>query len=269
MKLLAIETTGAKASVALIDEAGNARVQGSEETMNHLQHLIPMIQQLLANCALSINDINGILVSEGPGSFTGIRIGMATARGLAQALSVPIAGVPTLRSFAYHLEREDVIACPVFDARRQQIYAGAYGWTAPVQRGGGNGGDCGTAISLVEDDAYDLKEFLDRLEKAATEADAMGGRKTVVFFGDGLDRYEEEIHRWDEEVKERGIQVEYAPVERRYQEALSVAKLGRKMFFDGKQRQFGEIAPVYLRQAEAQRKLEERLAQEKRSSQET
>ncbi len=286
MRLLAIETTGAKASVALIDEAGNTRVQGSEETMNHLQHLIPMIQQLLANCELSINDINGILVSEGPGSFTGIRIGMATAKGLAQALSVPIAGVPTLRSFAYHLEREDVIACPVFDARRQQVYAGAYGWVAPAQRDGGSGdrggrencgkygncggcGNCGTAISLVEDGAYDLKEFLGRLESTVPHADAMGGRKTVVFFGDGLDRYEQEIRRWGEEVKERGIQVEYAPVERRYQEALSVAKLGRKMFSDGKQRQFGEIEPVYLRQAEAQRKLEERLAQEKRSSQET
>ena len=90
MKLLAIETTGAKASAALMDEAGKITIQGSDETMNHLQHLIPMIQQLMTNCALSINDITGILVSEGPGSFTGIRIGMATAKGLAQALNVPI-----------------------------------------------------------------------------------------------------------------------------------------------------------------------------------
>jgi len=305
MKLLAIETTGAKASVALIDEGGNAAVQGSDETMNHLQHLIPMIQQLLTNCALSINDITGILVSEGPGSFTGIRIGMATAKGLAQALNVPIIGVPTLRSFAYHMEWENIVVCPVFDARRQQIYAGAYRWIAPQEEdncgketddcgaeesGCGKGtGDCGETVQLVEDGAYDAEEFLSRLEAAILrdgaartenvrdEDDPKDGMRMsagsanpaanpaswVMFFGDGIERYQEVIDRWAEGVKDKGIAVEYAPLERRFQEALSVAKLGRKMFLEGKQKQFGQIEPVYLRQAEAQRKLEERLAREK------
>jgi len=260
MKLLAIETTGAKASAALIDEKGKVTVQGSDETMNHLQHLIPMIQQLMTNCALSINDVTGILVSEGPGSFTGIRIGMATAKGLAQALNVPIAGVPTLRSFAYHLEDCEAIACPVFDARREQVYSGAYVW---------NGTE---AIQLVEDGAYDLREHLAHI-RAAIAGDA-GSRAEeaaeltkvpakVRFFGDGLDRYEAVILQWAEDVKAEGIQVELAPVERRYQEAGSVARLGRQMFDAGKKKQFGEMEPVYLRQAEAQRKLEERLAQMK------
>ena len=243
MKLLAIETTGAKASVALVDEQGKVTVQGSDETMNHLQHLIPMIQQLMTNCALSINDITGILVSEGPGSFTGIRIGMATAKGLAQALNVPIVGVPTLRSFTYHFQREDVVVCPVFDARREQVYSGAYTW---------NGTE---AVSLVADGAYDLKEHLAQLQAAITAP------AKVLFFGDGLDRYEALIRQWGDGVKEQGIEVEFSPVERRYQEAASIALLGRQMMDQGKAKQFGEMEPVYLRQAEAQRKLEERLAQ--------
>ncbi|MBR7149188.1 MAG: tRNA (adenosine(37)-N6)-threonylcarbamoyltransferase complex dimerization subunit type 1 TsaB [Firmicutes bacterium] len=260
MKLLAIETTGAKASAALMDEAGKITIQGSDETMNHLQHLIPMIQQLMTNCALSINDITGILVSEGPGSFTGIRIGMATAKGLAQALNVPIVGVPTLRSFAYHFQRTDVIACPVFDARREQVYSGAYLW---------NGTE---AVQLVCDGAYDLKEHLAQIQAAI--AGAAGSRaaesdgittvpSNVLFFGDGLDRYEAQICQWAEAVKEQGIEVEFAPLERRYQEASSIAFLGRQMMEQGKAKQFGEMEPVYLRQAEAQRKLEERLAQMK------
>ena len=260
MKLLAIETTGAKASAALMDEAGKITVQGSDETMNHLQHLIPMIQQLMTNCALSINDITGILVSEGPGSFTGIRIGMATAKGLAQALNVPIVGVPTLRSFAYHFQREDVIVCPVFDARREQVYSGAYLW------------DGTEAVQLISDGAYDLKEHLAQIQAAI--AGAAGSRAAesagittvpanVLFFGDGLDRYEAQICQWAEAVKVQGIEVEFAPVERRYQEASSIAFLGRQMMEQGKAKQFGEMEPVYLRQAEAQRKLEERLAQMK------
>lgn len=255
MKLLAIETTGARASVALIDEAGLCKVQSSDETMNHLQHLIPMIQQLLTKCALSINDVTGILVSEGPGSFTGIRIGMATAKGLAQALNVPILGVPTLRAFAYHMEQEEVIACPVFDARRDQVYAGAYGWERPQ-----DGSDCGQAVQLVKDGAYELTDFLLKLETAvSTREKSAQAEAKLLFFGDGLDRYEDAIRGWAKEAADRGIEVEFAPKQRRYQEALSVAKLGRRLFLEGKQTPLGQMEPVYLRQAEAQRKLEEKM----------
>ena len=163
-------------------------------------------------------------------------------------------------SFAYHFQRTDVIACPVFDARREQVYSGAYLW---------NGTE---AVQLVCDGAYDLKEHLAQIQAAI--AGAAGSRAAesdgittvpanVLFFGDGLDRYEAQICQWAEAVKEQGIEVEFAPLERRYQEASSIAFLGRQMMEQGKAKQFGEMEPVYLRQAEAQRKLEERLAQMK------
>ena len=185
---------------------------------------------------------------------------MATAKGLAQALSVPIVGVPTLRAFAYHFAREDALVCPVFDARREQVYSGVYAW---------NGTE---AVQVVEDGAYDLKEHLARIEasiagsagsRAAEAAELTSIPAKVLFFGDGLDRYEGMIRQWTETVWESGIEVEFAPKERRYQEAESVAKLGSQLFQAGKQKQFGEMEPVYLRQAEAQRKLEERMAQMK------
>lgn len=258
MKLLAIESTGAKASVAIINRDGDAVTLGSDETMNHLQHLIPMIQQLLTNCASTIGDIAGILVSEGPGSFTGIRIGMATARALAQSLDVPVVGVPTLRSFAYHAPQPGEIVCPVFDARRDQVYAGAYRWEAVdgvnVSVTGGQPQDL-QLRQLVKDDAYALMDFLGLV---APQAQGM----TVVFYGDGVDRYGEQIQRWAGQMATQGgFSVTVAPEERRYQAASSIARLGREMFLGGQQKRFDEVLPVYLRQAEAQRKLDEKMAQ--------
>ncbi len=261
MKLLAIESTGAMASVAMIDEQGNVTVQRSEQTMNHLQHLIPMIQQLLTNCESTMGDITGILVSEGPGSFTGIRIGMATAKALAQVKQLPVAAVPTLRSFAYHKIEENIVVCPVFDARRDQIYAGAYVWQrAAVDAAGAEANANANAFQprqLVADGAYGLQAFLSAVKTAIFDLEME--LKAVRFFGDGLVRYGEDILRWGEELRaQTGVTVEFAEEAQRFQDARSVALLGRELFLRGKQRRFDEIQPVYLRQAEAQRKLEEK-----------
>lgn len=101
MQLLTIETTGASASVALSDQEGNRILEISSERMNHLQNLMTMIQSVLKKRSLQISDVTAIAVSEGPGSFTGIRIGVSAARALAQALSLPVIPVPTLQSFVY------------------------------------------------------------------------------------------------------------------------------------------------------------------------
>lgn len=261
MKLLAIESTGAMASVAMIDEQGNVIVQRSEQTMNHLQHLIPMIQQLLTNCESTMDDITGILVSEGPGSFTGIRIGMATAKALAQVKQLPVAAVPTLRSFAYHKIEENIVVCPVFDARRDQIYAGAYVWQrAAVDAAGAEANANANAFQprqLVADGAYGLQAFLSAVKTAIFDLEME--LKAVRFFGDGLVRYGEDILRWGKELRaQTGVVVAFAEEAQRFQDARSVALLGRELFLRGKQRRFDEIQPVYLRQAEAQRKLEEK-----------
>lgn len=274
MNLLAIETTGAKASAALIDENGALTVQRSDKTMNHLQHLIPMIEQLLSNCGMIIDDVSVIAVSEGPGSFTGIRIGMATAKALAQVRRIPVISVPTLKSFAYHLPGYGGLVCPVFDAKRNQVYAGIY-----LMDGHHN------CHQLLADGAYELPDYVEGLKGAVKKAVALmekdgvhdlgeaapceerNERKAlgIMVFGDGIASYGERIQKAVEDWKisencisaKNDICLEFAKEEKRCQDAASVAVLGRIMEEQGAGKSLHELHPVYLRKAEAERKLEE------------
>ena len=150
MKILAVDTTGATASVAVqdTDKGKNSKIfcETSGEEMNHLQALFPMTEKVLSDAGISKNELEMIAVSIGPGSFTGIRIGMAAARTMAQALDLPMAAVPTLESFVYAerasapedgealeqsahkeaLSGDPIVVCPMLDARRKQVYAAAY-----------------------------------------------------------------------------------------------------------------------------------------------
>jgi len=161
MIILAIETTGPRASVALISETGDIMEKTSDVDMNHLKGLIPMIKVMIDECGCGINDIKYVAASVGPGSFTGIRIGVATARALAQTWAVKTISVPTLESFVYHsdqcgysMDSENCISlvCPIFDARRSQIYGGAYYLD--------NEGKLNT---LLGGDAWDIDQFFDSL----------------------------------------------------------------------------------------------------------
>ena len=259
INLLAIETTGAKASAALIHEDGRLALRESDETMNHLQNLIPMLEALLADCGLTIDDVTAIAVSEGPGSFTGIRIGMATAKALAQVLSVPVIGVPTLESFAYHVPESDGLICPIFDARRSQVYGGVYRWEKGVCR------------SMAPDGAYDVPEYLELLQAAVLtlweEAESVPGVKQmkITLFGDGIKLYGQEIEKamrdWNsgtDRLSEKGdFTWKVAEEANRLQSAASVARLGLRLLKEGKAKSLFDLHPVYLRKAEAQRKLDE------------
>ena len=242
MYILAIETTGAAASVALINEEGFITSETTGERLNHLQNLMLMTEKLLEDSKLSIGDIACIGVSEGPGSFTGIRIGVSTARALAQALKIQVISVPTLKSFVYNIDDFKGIICPLFDARRNQVYSGAYVWE---QQG----------ISITEKikgDAYPILELLEELEKSTA-----GQELEIMFFGDGIPVYQEEIESWAEKVRDFGLKVTFAPENSRYQKASSTARLALELFKQSRATSYENIKPVYMRQAEAQRKLDE------------
>ena len=248
MQLLTIETTGASASVALSDQAGNRILETSSERMNHLQNLMTMIQSVLKKRSLQISDVTAIAVSEGPGSFTGIRIGVSAARALAQALSLPVIPVPTLQSFVYQEPSgENFIVSPLFDARRSQVYAGPYRLADPAEKEdhSSNGG----ILPVVEGKAWDVREYLTRL---AEQAD-----REVRFYGDGTGVYEKEIQECVETLAGRGIRGSIGEPENRFQRADSVSKLGMELMNAGKKVNYGQVKPVYMRKAEAERKLEE------------
>ncbi len=246
MKILAIETTGPKASVALIDEKGEVKEETSDRTLSHLQNLIPMIDDLLEKCESTINDVTHIAVSEGPGSFTGIRIGMATGKALAQALNLPVISVPTLRSLAWNVPDFKGLICPLFDARREQVYAGAYYWDGDNLR------------QVVQDDAWNLKEFLSTLE----EFDPAGGME-IRFFGDGIRVYEDTLRQWALSTKRLSSNDDMSRIlaepGQRLQRASSVVKEALKIAEAGGAKSFALLKPVYLRKAEAERKLQEGL----------
>ncbi|MDF3002032.1 MAG: tsaB [Bacillota bacterium] len=257
MNILAIETTGALASVALIDEAGQVSMETSDQKMNHLQHLMPMVDQILSKRGLEINDLTYIAVSEGPGSFTGIRIGVSSARALAQALGLETIGVPTLKSFLYHVPEYKGVVCPIFDARRNQVYGGAYQWSDSKIK------------EVVAGDAYDLNGFLELLGQAfepggagqTLPAQTVPGAAEpkageVTFFGDGIIPYREQIEAWQRASSNNNIRVLFAADDVRLQKASSIARLALELCRSGTLKSLYDLKPVYMRKAEAERKLE-------------
>jgi tRNA threonylcarbamoyladenosine biosynthesis protein TsaB len=236
MNILAIETTGAEASVALVNEKEEVFMEASDQKMNHLQNLMPMVDILLEKRGMSIDDLDYIAVSEGPGSFTGIRIGVSSARALAQALELETIGVPTLKTFLYNSPEYRGVICPIFDARRSQVYGGAYQWT-----------EDGCFREVVPGGAYDLADLLEKLEAAADE---------ITFFGDGIAAYGEQILKWQDSSLNSNIRVLFAEDDIRLQKASSVARMALDILRAGGEKSLYDLKPVYMRKAEAERKLE-------------
>jgi len=267
MKILVFETTGKHASVACIDETGNIVHRKSENVLNHLQSLMPMTERLMSECQLTMGDISCIAVSAGPGSFTGIRIGVATARALAQVKDIPCIAVPTLESFVYNLEGYRGVVCPIFDARQSQVYAGAFYLKSLMPVGisfakkEASGGifklqdDALYLQEVVPTGAYDIDEFLRRLHSEIVDS----GFSEIMFLGDGLEVYKAQIESWQHQSLTGDIRTLYAPDDKNEQTASSVARLALRLYNEGKQISYKELKPVYMRKAEAERKLEEGL----------
>lgn len=241
MNILAIETTGAEASVAVINEREEVSMEISDQKLNHLQNLMPMTDILLKKRGMEIDDIDYIAVSEGPGSFTGIRIGVSSARALAQAMNRETIGVPTLKTFLYHVPEYRGIVCPIFDARRSQVYGGAYQWADSCRH-----------REIVPGAAYDLQEFLLLLGKA------LQAPCDITFFGDGIASYQEQILKWQDVSLNDNIRVLFADNDLRLQKASSVARMALELYRTGEIKNLFDLKPVYMRKAEAERKLEEK-----------
>ena len=230
MNILAIETTAAFASTAIIDKDEFVHEVISEGNFTHLQNLIPLVDQVLEECDMKLDQIDGIAVSRGPGSFTGIRIGVSTAKALAQALNVKVAQVPTLKAMALNFYNFGGIVCPILDARRNQVYSAAYRFEEDEQ------------VELYPEGAYYLDEVIEKL----------AGKGPVIFIGDGVSS--ESIRtRLEEEI---GREAFFAAPEKRIQTAEMVAVLGLEIHKAGEAVSYAEAQPEYLRKSEAERNLE-------------
>lgn len=238
MKLLAIDSSGLVAAVALLDGDILVGEYTIHNKKTHSQTLLPMIDAMLGMADISIDEVEGIAVAEGPGSFTGLRIGASTAKGLAQGIHVPIVGVPTLEGLAYNLAGADALVCPMMDARRNQAYYGIY--------------DVKEAVPVVVE-----PQAAASIEDVVKKVNAL--ERPIIFIGDGVPVFREYL--------ESAVTVEYryGADSVRYQRASSVASLGRLYFEQGKAVPAEQFAPFYLRMSQAERERLENITGGNRS----
>ena len=126
MKILGLDSSGIVASVAIVEEDNLIAEYTVNYKKTHSQTLLPMLDELAKMTELDMDTIDAIAVAAGPGSFTGLRIGSATAKGLGLALKKPLVEIPTVDALAYNLYDAKALICPIMDARRSQVYTGIY-----------------------------------------------------------------------------------------------------------------------------------------------
>jgi len=237
MIVLAVESSAMVAGAAVVNEE---RLMG-EFTLNHRkthsQKLMPLIEDLLNSLDLTLEDIDVLAVSKGPGSFTGIRIGIATVKGLAQAVQKPIIGIPTLDGLAYNLACSRGIICPIMDARREQVYTSIYRWHSNKDD---NSIVNGRLERLDEYMAIPIAELLEKLKNT---------KEPIVFNGDGVPVYRQII------LDKLGDQAAFAPAPSAMQRAASIAALALEKAQMGEMESYNDLVPFYLRKSQAEQKF--------------
>lgn len=259
MKILALDSSGLVASAAIVTEDAVLAEYSTNYQKTHSQTLLPMLDAIVQMTNTKLSEVDAIAVTVGPGSFTGLRIGSATVKGLGQALSKPIVSVPTTLALAWNFAGSEALVCPLMDARRSQVYTGLYVWNKETRQMDG----------LTGQMAVPVEEITERVN-------ALG--RPVIYLGDGLSVYRS--------VLEEKTKVPYtlAPVHLRFQSGGSVAACAiayLQSVFEGKDfceavgKEVSEnevrlvdaasFVPVYLRKSQAEREREE---QEKKAEKE-
>jgi len=250
MLVIGIESSALVASVAIAEDDRLVAEYTMNNKKTHSQTLLPMLDEIVKASGIALGDIDAIAISRGPGSFTGLRIGSATAKGLGLALDKPLIEVPTLDAMAFDLYgAAGSLICPIMDARRQEVYSGIYEFV-PVSRLDGErlkyapkaeplkGEDPLVLVNTVPESAGPVTGVIEKLN-------AMG--RSVIYLGDGVPAYAELIAQ--------GMKVPYsfAPAQLSRQRAGAVAILGMRMLGHGLTVGAAEHAPTYLRVSQAER----------------
>lgn len=237
MKILAIESSSLVASAAIVDDDILVAEYTVNHKVTHSQTLLPMIDEILKMTQTDKHSLDAIAVSGGPGSYTGLRIGSATAKGLGMALDIPLIHVPTIDAMAYNAYGYAGLICPIMDARRSQVYTGIYEFSD------------GSFNTLLENSAITFDELMHKID----EVNKSG--KKVMFIGDGIPVFKDRI---DGHFQGKGY--EFAPASLNRQRAASVAVLGEIYYREGKMEPASEHLPDYLRLSQAERELAEKRA---------
>ena len=230
MKILALESSAVAASVALCEDETLIAQAFQNTGLTHSQTLLPLAEDLLKNCSLTMADVDLIAVAEGPGSFTGLRIGVAAAKGLAWGGELPCAGCSTLESMAWNLAGFEGEVCVAMDARRKQVYNARFRVDGQQPH------------RLTPDRAISLEDLIAELQGTGT---------TQIIVGDGAQLCFDALAA-------AGIPAKLAPPNLRMQSAWGVARLALEKARKGETVTANQLAPVYHRLSQAERERLER-----------
>lgn len=229
MKILAVDTSTIVTTCAVLDGDKLIGEYSLSQSMSHSEKLVPMIREVLDSLDLRIKDIDLFATTVGPGSFTGLRIALATIKGFAHIYDKPVIGIPTMEALAFNLAYNDIVV-PMLDARRNRVYTGIYKWVD-------------NRLETIEKaDALEIDDIIDKMNEY----------DKVVVNGDGSILYEGLI-------KERlGNKVSFARAGDNMPRAASVGEIARIRYEEGQIDDYYSLTPDYLRPSQAERKLNEK-----------
>lgn len=227
MKVLAVDTSTMISTCAVLDDEKILGEYSLNQEITHSENLVPMIKEMLDNLELSISDINLYGVATGPGSFTGLRIGIATVKSFAHVFDKPIVGVSTLEGLAFNLPCKGIVV-PMIDARRNRVYTGIYRW------------ENGNIINIIEPTIMEIDILLEYLNK---------NYNNIMVNGNGATLYKDKI------ISILSDKVKLAPIGLNGCRAASICELSLLKWKEGKVNDYYTLVPDYLRESQAQREL--------------
>lgn len=226
MKILAIESASVIASCAVSENDMVLGEYSLGHKKTHSEKLMPLIEKLLEDMEINIKDFELIAISEGPGSFTGLRIGASIAKSIAYAINVPIVNIPTMKSLASNIYSTDKYIVPVMDAKSGRLYSGIYTW------------ENDNLITFKEQFPSTIEELVELLNNL---------KKPIILSGDGSENYK---NIFTEKLK---IEYTFSPKQFNMLSASSLACLGYSMYLNGETINPSEFYPKYLRLSQAER----------------
>jgi tRNA threonylcarbamoyladenosine biosynthesis protein TsaB len=245
MRILGLDTASSTASVALIENgeltAEESYPAGSEalgcpggKRANYAEIILPLIDAVLSRRGLAVGELSGLAISIGPGSFTGLRIGLSTVKGLAYGSETPLVGIPTLRAHAARARGWRGLICSFLDARKNEVYAALF-------RSGGVNVD-----RLTEDFVAPVQFIIEKIQSTA-------GQDPCLFVGDGIARHKELL------TGALGVQAHMLGGDALCSAAAAVARLSEEKFRRGEVDRAETLRPLYLRSPEAELKLRDMM----------
>ncbi|MCY6369789.1 tRNA (adenosine(37)-N6)-threonylcarbamoyltransferase complex dimerization subunit type 1 TsaB [Clostridium ganghwense] len=231
MKILSLDSSTASATCAVIEDNKLLGEITFNDKKQHSVILMPQIDSLLKTLKLELKDIDGFVVSKGPGSFTGLRIGIATVKGFAQGTNKPFIGISTLDALAYNLAYTSGIICPIMDALRDNVYTALYKFNN------------GKLEQLTDYMAIHIDELVSIIKEYTPS--------NITFIGDAIPKFKEKLNESFENTY-------FAPAHLNVAKAASLGELGLLKLKEGENDNLLSFAPIYLKKSQAEREYESR-----------